>query len=305
MYNMYPRPFFLHPYAHVQGSRRVSIMEQGRRRRPLPATSMVDETSFSSRRSMQDPNTSGIMAEMKMSLATTQLKDQVKESILLWKRFLDEYVKEVDRIKRYVGSDILQNIWRTKIEFHDKHKGGKENSQKFALQSIKLESCLSQVDDAMQMLIEAWSSDNGGYNSRWCHLEKVRANGKLVVDLSEKSTTSEAACKGLLDELVELEKLIGRKSSTGNTSHQFEKRQGQSKMAERPDKDTEPATSNAQEDGETYEQAELVDSHDQPEPNEDNCGQPVEENEQDSANYNQQDDVNWQESGEQDSSRSW
>jgi len=254
---------------------------------------------------MPDPNTSGIMAEMKVSLATNQLKDQVNESILLWRRFLDEYVKEVNFIKRYVGHNILHKIWRTKVEFNDKHKGGKENSQQLALQSIKLESCLSQVDDATQMLIEAWSSDNSGYNSRWYHLEKVRASGKLVVDLSEKSTTSEAACKGLLDELVEFEKLFDCKTSTWNTSHQFEKRQAQKKTADRPDKDTEPATSNEQENGEKYEQAEFADSHNQPEPNEDNSSQQLEENEQDNATYNQQDDPNWQENDQQDSSRSW
>ncbi|KAI0421717.1 hypothetical protein F5X98DRAFT_370342 [Xylaria grammica] len=165
------------------------------------------------------------MAETKVSLAANQLSEQVKESIKFWREFRDEYLEEVNNIKLYVGVGLLQQIWQKKVEFNNKDvRGDKE----FTVRSMKLESCLSQVDEATQLLTGVWSSDhNTDYDSRQHHLAKTRAAGNLVVGLSKRAVTNEAACIDLLQELAELEKLVDPRSPTASMLHHFDKCQSQ------------------------------------------------------------------------------
>lgn len=166
---------------------------------------------------MPPPATRGMMAETKVSLAANQLSDQVKESMRFWRKFQKEYLKEVSSIKPYVGVDILQQVWRKKVEFS-------EDDQQFVVQRVKLRSCLDQVDEAIQLLTESRLSNNNDYDSRRHHLKKVRVTGNCVVDLVKSSETNEAACKDLLKELAELDKLIDLKSPTASMLHRLPNR---------------------------------------------------------------------------------
>ncbi|RYC59856.1 hypothetical protein CHU98_g6350 [Xylaria longipes] len=197
-----------------------------------------------------------MMAETKVTLAAHQLSEQVKESKWLWGNFRDEYSTEVKSIKLYVGVDILQQIWRKKVASKDKYKrGGKEDDQ-FDVQTMKLESCLNQLDEATQLLADAWSLDRSSdYDSRQHHLAKMRATGNLVVGLSKRALTNEAACIDLLGELAELEKLIDPKSPAASMLHRYDKHQSQNTTRSGKTK-TESSSSNRPENGDTNNQAE-------------------------------------------------
>ncbi|KAI0392767.1 hypothetical protein F5Y17DRAFT_435003 [Xylariaceae sp. FL0594] len=219
------RPLFIHPDVRAQMNHQVPVMEHAHRRCYSPSSSVADDASFSSSRNTSCPSTTGITADMRVSLATNQLKDQVKENISLCRELLDEYTNEVDLIKQYIGPDILENIWRSKIKFIDKRKDGQENTPRFALQKFKLESCLGQVDDAMRMLLRECSSDRRSGKSRRYQWEKERASWKLLTNLSAMSTKSETACRALLNELVELQQRMERKNATDSTSASSAKRE--------------------------------------------------------------------------------
>ncbi|KAJ2982989.1 hypothetical protein NUW58_g6331 [Xylaria curta] len=197
------------------------------------------------------------MAETKLSLASDQLSEQVKECKKLWRKFRDEYTAEVKNVKLYAGTDILQQIWKKKVEHTSKCKhGDNEDNQEFTIQSMKLESCLSQVDEATELLAQARSSGySSQYDSRQHHLEKMRATGKLVVGLSKSAVTNEAACVDLLGELAELEKLISSKSSTASMSHDSDKRQSQ-KPARSGKEKAQGFSSNRPDNGEMERQTE-------------------------------------------------
>ncbi|KAI2638501.1 hypothetical protein GGS21DRAFT_443508 [Xylaria nigripes] len=228
MYSMRGRSFFIHPYAQTRGRSSISAEEQRRENAIDEVTSRVNNSRTAARRTPSDPATKGKMADMKLSLAANQLSEQVKESAAFWRDFQSEYSAEVNNINLYVGGDILQKIWRKKVEYNRSRKGGdKEDDQQFDTQSMKLESCLNQVDEAAQLLAEAWAFDyNSDYDSRQYYLEKLRMTGNTAIILSKKSTENEAACRDLLDELAELEKLLDPRSST-NMLHRFNKRQAQ------------------------------------------------------------------------------
>ncbi|KAI3322707.1 hypothetical protein HD806DRAFT_111599 [Xylariaceae sp. AK1471] len=253
MYNMNAHPFFVHPYAHVRGNHGIPTGEQERRHPAVPSTSAGNDSGIPLRQTMPAQAIRGVMAEMKASLAANQLSEQVKESIMFWRGFQNEYSKEVNIIKLYVGVDVLQKIWRKKVEFKD--------DQQFAIQSMKLESCLNQFDEATQLLADTWSSDNSNdYDSRQHHLEKVRTTGNLVVGLSKTSETNEAACKDLLRELAELEKLIDPRSSAASTLHRFDKRQPRTPTRSE-EGNAEVSNSNRPENGDTDNQVEQNNSN--------------------------------------------
>ncbi|KAI0535654.1 hypothetical protein GGR58DRAFT_478290 [Xylaria digitata] len=219
---MNARPFFVHPHAQARGNHSISTEQ---RRHPLGGASTVDNSGISIRRPSPASDIRKMMAETKISLAANQLSEQVKESMKFWRRFRDEYSKEVNDIRLYVGVGVLQQIWQKKVEFnsHDRH-----SDQEFAIQSMKLESCLNQVDEATRLLTGLWSSDHGNdYDSRQHHLAKTRAAGNLVVGLSKRAIINEAACIDLLEELAELEKLVDPKSFNAGMLHHFDKRQSQ------------------------------------------------------------------------------
>ncbi|KAI0874886.1 hypothetical protein GGS24DRAFT_457644 [Hypoxylon argillaceum] len=223
---MYAPPFFVHPYAQGRGNYGFSA-EQTRRQ---SSEAVVDGPSLRARRYQQTSGVRKMMAEMKVSLAVNQLSDQVKESKQFWKEFRDEYLAEVNSIKLYVGADVLQQIWRKKVAFNNnKDKlGDKGDNQQFAIQSMKLESCLNQVDEATQLLAEVWSSGySSDYDSQQHHLAKIRGAGNMVVGLSKRSVANEAACTDLMGELAELEKFIDSKSTTGGMPHGIAKGQSQ------------------------------------------------------------------------------
>ncbi|KAI0860170.1 hypothetical protein F4860DRAFT_480328 [Xylaria cubensis] len=250
------RPFFVHPYAQDQGSHGVSAVL---REHPLAAEAVfvMGSRRVPERRPRPTLVMREMMAETKVTLATHQLGDQVKESRRFWSKFRDEYLSEVKGIKLYAGVDILQQIWRKKVASNDKYKrGSKEDYQQFDIQAMKLESCLNQLDETTQLLAEAWSSDyNIDYDSRQHHLAKVRAAGNLVVNLSKRAARNESACKDLLGELAELEKLINPKSSTANMLHNHDNRQSQDSTRSGKGK-AERSNSNRPDDGDMNNQTE-------------------------------------------------
>ncbi|KAI0466656.1 hypothetical protein F4859DRAFT_496947 [Xylaria cf. heliscus] len=254
---MHARPFFVHPYAQSRVDHGLSAGQ--RREHPSAAgpVSVTDGPSVPDRRPRPAPLMREMMAETKVTLAAHQLSEQVKESKWFWGKFRDEYSTEVKSIKLYVGAELLQQIWRKKVVSKGKCKrGGKEDDQQFDIQTMKLESCLTQLDEAMQLLAEAWSSDySNDYDSRQHHLAKMRATGNLVVGLSKRAITSENACIDLLQELAELEKLIDPKSPAAYILHRYDK--GQSQNATRTGKGkVESSGSNRPENGDTNNQTE-------------------------------------------------
>ncbi|KAI1165757.1 hypothetical protein F5B18DRAFT_609741 [Nemania serpens] len=250
---MHARPFFIHPYAQARKKHEVPA----RQRRHKPSEATADDSRRPARQASPVLAVTKMMAEMKVSLAANQLSEQVQESMRLWGKFRDEYSTEVDSIKPYVGTSVLQQIWRKKVEFNSKHKrGDKHENQQFSVQSIKLESCLNQVDEATRLLAKVRLSDhNNDYDSRQYHLKKMRAAGNLVIGLSKKSVVDEAACKDLLEELAELEKLIGSKDSTARTSHHTDNRQSRS-STRAEEAEAENPSSDRSENGNTSEPAE-------------------------------------------------
>ncbi|KAJ8127617.1 hypothetical protein O1611_g6019 [Lasiodiplodia mahajangana] len=222
---MHARPFFVHPYAQGRGNYGISAEQ----RRPQSSAATVDNLVPPARRSPPAPAVRKMMAEMKVSLAINQLSQQVMESRQFWQEFRDEYLAEVESIKYYVGVEVLQQIWRKKIEFNSKDKHGDErDDQQFSIQSMKLESCLTQVDEATELLAEVgWSDYSSDYDSRQHHLSKVRGAGSLVVGLSKRSVANEAACTDLLEELAELEKLVDSRSATANMLPRIGKHQSE------------------------------------------------------------------------------
>ncbi|KAI8955064.1 hypothetical protein F4801DRAFT_531090 [Xylaria longipes] len=253
---MHASPFFVHPYAHGRVDHGVSAGQRRERPSAAGAASVLDGPSASERRPRPTPVMKEMMAETKVTLAAHQLSEQVKESKWLWGNFRDEYSTEVKSIKLYVGVDILQQIWRKKVASKDKYKrGGKEDDQ-FDVQTMKLESCLNQLDEATQLLADAWSLDRSSdYDSRQHHLAKMRATGNLVVGLSKRALTNEAACIDLLGELAELEKLIDPKSPAASMLHRYDKHQSQNTTRSGKTK-TESSSSNRPENGDTNNQAE-------------------------------------------------
>ncbi|KAI0190987.1 hypothetical protein EV127DRAFT_480790 [Xylaria flabelliformis] len=251
------RPFFVHPYAQDQGSHGVSAVLREQHPLAAEAVFVMSSRRVPERRPRPTLVMREMMAETKVTLATHQLGDQVKESRRFWSKFRDEYLSEVKGIKLYAGVDILQQIWRKKVASNDKYKrGSKEDYQQFDIQAMKLESCLNQLDETTQLLAEAWSSDyNIDYDSRQHHLAKVRAAGNLVVNLSKRAVRNESACKDLLEELAELEKLINPKSSTASMLHNHDNRQSQDSTRSGKGK-VERSNSNRPDDGDMNNQTE-------------------------------------------------
>ncbi|KAI1735813.1 hypothetical protein F4680DRAFT_433951 [Xylaria scruposa] len=246
------RPFFVHPYAQGQGNYGVSTVQ----RSAAETVFVMGDPGTPERRSGSTLAMREMMAETKVTLATHQLGDQIKESRRFWSKFWDEYLSEVNSIKLYVGVDILQQIWRKKVVSNDKYKRGSKDHHHFDMQTMKLESCLNQLDEATQLLAEAWSSDyNLDYDSRQHHVAKVRAAGNLVVDLSKKAARNESACTDLLGELAELEKLIDPKGSAASMSHSYD--DSQSPNSTRFGKErTEGSSSNRPDEGDLNNQTE-------------------------------------------------
>lgn len=252
---MHARPFFVHPYVQAQG--RNVVLTRERQQHAPEATPRVNDTDVAARRPLPDPAVRGMMADMKLSLAAYQLSEQVKESIEFWRGFQNEYSMEVNGIQLYVRGDVLQQIWRMKVEYSctSKSGGDTEGDQQFDIQSMKLESCLNQVDEVTRLLAGGRSSNySSDYDSRQHYLEKVRTTGNIVVGLSKKSRTNEAACRDLLEELTELEKLIDSRSLTTNM-HRFNKRQAQD-ATRAGEEGREGPSSNRSENGEANQQTE-------------------------------------------------
>ncbi|KAI1821273.1 hypothetical protein F4861DRAFT_533058 [Xylaria intraflava] len=224
---MHARSFFVHPYARTREGYNTPTEEQRRRRRQHApeVTPRVNNSDTTVGRGPSDPAMRRMMADMKLSLAASQLSEQVKEGTRFWREFQNEYSVEVNSIKFYAGGDVLQQIWRKKVEYNHLCKGGdKDDDQSFDIQIMKLESCLNEVDEATRLLAQAWSSDCGGdYNSRHHYLEKLRRSGNFAVGLSKNSRENEMACRDLLDELAELEKLLDPRTSA-SMLHRFKKR---------------------------------------------------------------------------------
>ncbi|KAI1492799.1 hypothetical protein F5X96DRAFT_329630 [Biscogniauxia mediterranea] len=220
MYGMRGSPMFIHPYAFVCDESETRICH---------AQQKVTAAGASIQRHATPPavpqsNTAHavMMADMKISLAAKQLAEQVKESKKFWVAFRENFEKEVTNIKPYVDGHILRQIWQKRIENDDESSRSKrQHDVRLCIQNVKLENCLNQIDEAINFLNMARSShgQSAGHNPRYHHLEKIRAAGGLVVGLSKKSMTDEAACKDLLTELLDLERLLDPKSPVARSLH--------------------------------------------------------------------------------------
>ncbi|KAI8628917.1 hypothetical protein F5Y19DRAFT_102129 [Xylariaceae sp. FL1651] len=252
MYDEHNHPFFVHPLAHARRDYGLHAGEQQSHHPTRAAMSRTHQRCTSPERHLPTSAIEGMMAEMRVSLAAKQLAEQVRESTRFWRGFRNEYAKEVNSIKFYVDADVLQQIWRQKVK-HNKYKGGeKQDDQQFGIQSMKLKSCLSQVDEVTKLLAKAQSSDNSsGHDSRQHHLEKVRATGSLVIGLTKKSMSNEIVCKDLLGELSELEKLTDPSKSTARILHRFDGRKSQ-KPTRSEKKEVEDSTRSQNEEGNNH-----------------------------------------------------
>ncbi|KAI0151616.1 hypothetical protein GGR57DRAFT_503883 [Xylariaceae sp. FL1272] len=178
------QPFFVHPYAHHAQSSSPSSFRRDWRRHTLAAAN----------------SESRMMAEMRVSLAVTQLSDRIKKSNTFWHDFRDEYEKDVGNIKIYAGADILQQIWQKKVGQKKKHVN---------YQAIGLESCLQSAHNAAKLLAANEDSDGiDEYSSQHKFLGKVRSAGDVIVGLNKLSYSSESACKDFQQQLADLDTLV-------------------------------------------------------------------------------------------------
>ncbi|KAK5632718.1 hypothetical protein RRF57_008432 [Xylaria bambusicola] len=219
---MYSHRFFVHPQAQTQRKNGVATR---RSQSSVGSSFVLDNSHHPAHPAPHSLGVRKMMADMKITLAVNQLSDQVKESMGFWRRFQDEYTREVDSIRFYIGVDVLQQIWQQKVEYYRKDKRvDEQEDHRFEIQSMKLESCLNQVDEATQLLAETQPPGyNRDYDSRQHHLAKMRATGASAINLSRKAVTKEAACIDLLEELAELEKLVDPKRATARVPSHFNK----------------------------------------------------------------------------------
>ncbi|KAI0594774.1 hypothetical protein F4775DRAFT_416605 [Biscogniauxia sp. FL1348] len=215
-------PMVIHPYAFVcdESETRICRVQQN-----VPATGASTQRHATPPAVSQSNAADAVMmADMKISLAAKQFAEQVKESNKFWANFRVNFENEVTSIRSYVDEHVLRQIWQKRIEHNDKSsKSKKQHNGKLCIQNVKLETCLNQIDEAINFLNMARSShgQSTGHNPRYHHLEKIRAAGSLVVGLSKKSMSDEAACKDLLTELSDLERLLDPKSPVARSLHRF------------------------------------------------------------------------------------
>ncbi|KAI1138257.1 hypothetical protein F5Y05DRAFT_413571 [Hypoxylon sp. FL0543] len=167
-----------------------------------------------------------ISTELKVSIAAKHLAEQISESKKFWVTFQEKYEREVAEIRYYAGDDILQQIWRKRIEYNGKYKNGEnQDDEEFSIQRMKLETCLDQINEAAKTFVQSRPRDDSyNHDPRHVALEKIRGAGRLVLDLAAKSELNSGACANLVAEASNLEKLVDSKSSDAKVLHRFDRR---------------------------------------------------------------------------------
>ncbi|OTA68609.1 hypothetical protein K449DRAFT_398959 [Hypoxylon sp. EC38] len=175
-----------------------------------------------------------VNAELKVSIAAKHLADQISESKKFWVMFQEKYEREVAEIRYYADDDILQQIWRKRIEYNSKYKNGEnQDDEEFGIQRMKLEACLDQVNEAAKAFVRSrLRDDHCDHDPRHIALEKIRGAGVLVLDLAAKSALSSGACANLVTEASNLEKLVDSKSPDAKILHRFDRRQSKASAHE-------------------------------------------------------------------------
>ncbi|KAI0107346.1 hypothetical protein F4776DRAFT_668307 [Hypoxylon sp. NC0597] len=190
--------------------------------------------------------TISVNAELKVSIAAKHLADQINESKKFWVTFQEQYEREVTEIKYYAGDDILQQIWRKRIDYNSKYKNGEnQDDEEFSIQRMKLEACLDQVNEAAKGFVQSClRDDHSNHDPRHIALEKIRSTGALVLDLAAKSALNSGACANLVTEASNLEKLVDSKSQDARILHRFDRRQSKASAHEN-ENENEKRTSTA------------------------------------------------------------
>ncbi|KAI0839082.1 hypothetical protein F5Y06DRAFT_265963 [Hypoxylon sp. FL0890] len=231
-YTLNGTSYFPHPcsYHGKSSDERCGSSEGSRRGRPGSSSKLEIPA--------QGPSVSGnpiipgkaasvnINAELKVSIAAKHLADQISESKKFWVTFQEKYNREVAEIRYYAGDDILQQIWRKRIEYNGKYKNGEnQDDEEFSIQRMKLETCLDQVNEAARAFVQSRPRDDrSNHDPRHVALEKIRGAGGLVLDLAAKSALNSGACANLVTEASNLEKLVDSKSPDAKVLHRFDRR---------------------------------------------------------------------------------
>ncbi|XXH03039.1 hypothetical protein Hte_009429 [Hypoxylon texense] len=175
-----------------------------------------------------------INAELKVSLAAKHLASQIKESKEFWTMFQRWFDREVTEIKPYAGDNIIQQLWRKKIEHESKLRTDDiQIHQQFSFQQMKLEACVDQINKAATVFNECLpGKDHSNHNSRQLALDKIRAAGSLVLKLAARSALNNSACTDLVTEASSLEKLVDPESSDAHVLHRFDRHETKSSTQE-------------------------------------------------------------------------
>ncbi|KAI1407744.1 hypothetical protein F5Y13DRAFT_174237 [Hypoxylon sp. FL1857] len=224
--------FYQHPCGHLgRGSDERRGNSDSSSRRGRPGSASKPEGRISGKES------NPINAELKVSIAAKHLAGQISESKKFWITFQEKYEREVAQIKDYVGDDILQQIWRKRIEYNGKYKDGEnQDDEEFSIQCMKLETCLDQINEAAKVFDRSRPQDDrSNHDPRRIALEKIRVAGALVLGLAAKSAQNSAACANLVTEASNLEKLVDSKSLDAKVLHRFDRRKAKTSVQESKD----------------------------------------------------------------------
>lgn len=166
-----------------------------------------------------------INAELKISLAAKHLASQISESKEFWSTFQEKFEKEVTEIKYYAGDNIIQQLWRKKIEYDSKFRADESQiHQQFCFQQMKLEACLDQINEAATAFHECLPRKSlSNHNSRQLALDKIRTAGALVLKLATRSALNNTACADLVTEASSLEKLVDPESPDAIVLYRFDR----------------------------------------------------------------------------------
>ncbi|KAH8196303.1 hypothetical protein TruAng_009551 [Truncatella angustata] len=218
--------FIVHPCAlpatqvffqHGEGENHVQNVTAERTAEAKPAVSVADNS---------EPLDHGSTAE-ELAQAAKQLRDQVKESIGIFRKFRERYDKEVEGVRRYASEVSCRRIWNEKVVKNTNFVDGlNKEDNRLVYQHHKLRTCLTHLNACASRAATETASDNADqHDPRGLQLEKIRLAGERVDCLAEKAILSEAACADLITELGELLLLVDSQSPGGSRVYRFDKRQ--------------------------------------------------------------------------------
>ena len=168
---------------------------------------------------------SGADTDASVSLASKQLKTQIDECILVYDRFYQLYEQEVANIRPYANDDVLQSIWEQKIEHNEKFNTGQDEEHgQLSTQRKMLAACLSFIDAAVERGASRRSAEAERHDRRGVYLEKIRATGRRVLDLAEKTMSNSAVWEDFRSELVDLGNLVDPNGKDAKLIYRFDQR---------------------------------------------------------------------------------